>query len=91
MQRFLTFVVFVFRSGSVPILLKCFYRNHPVLKEDSVLAVFLTEPSLEQWRKHGIVSYEEEALSKRVDSVEAMTIPKDLEDKLKQVKFAFPM
>ncbi|PAV19659.1 sorting nexin mvp1 [Pyrrhoderma noxium] len=63
-----------------------FVVNHPVLKEDSVLAVFLTEPSLEQWRKHGIVSYEEEALSKRVDSVEAMTIPKDLEDKLKIVR-----
>ena len=58
-------------------------RNHPVLKEDGLLAVFLTEPSLEQWRKHSSVALEEEALTKRLDKVEEMSIPSDLEDKLK--------
>ena len=50
-----------------------------------MLAVFLTEPSLEQWRKQTSVSLEEEALTKRLDKVEEMSIPSDLEDKLKYV------
>ena len=57
-------------------------RNHPVIKEDGVLAVFLTEPSFENWRKHNAISYEEESASKRVDRVEEMAIPSDLESKL---------
>ena len=57
-------------------------RNHPVIKEDGVLAVFLTEPSFENWRKHNAISYEEESVSKRVDRVEEMAIPSDLESKL---------
>jgi sorting nexin-8 len=57
-------------------------RNHPVIKDDGFLAVFLTEPSLEQWRKHNAISLDEEAMSKRVDRVEEMSIPADLEDKL---------
>lgn len=59
--------------------------NHPVIKEDGLLAVFLTEPSFESWRKHSAVSYEEESASKRVDRVEEMAIPSDLEDKLAYV------
>ena len=47
-----------------------------------MLAVFLTAQSLEDWRKHASISLEEEAYSKRVDRVEEMTIPSDLEDKL---------
>ena len=60
--------------------------NHPILKEDGLLAVFLTEPSFEQWRKHSSVALEEEALTKRLDKVEEMSIPSDLEDKLKYVR-----
>lgn len=56
--------------------------NHPIIKEDGLLAVFLTEPSFESWRKHSSISYEEESASKRVDQVEEMSIPRDLEDKL---------
>lgn len=59
------------------------HRNHPVIKEDGVLAVFLTEPSFENWRKHNAISYEEESASKRVDRVEEMAIPSDLENKLR--------
>jgi len=44
--------------------------------------VFLTETSFEIWRKNNVVSLEEESASKRVDKIEEMTIPSDLEDKI---------
>ena len=53
-----------------------------MIKEDGFLGVFLSEPSLEQWRKHNTVSVEEESVSKRIDPVQEMTIPSDLEEKL---------
>jgi hypothetical protein len=54
-----------------------------VIKEDALLGTFLTtESSFEQWRKHSSISLEEESASKRIDRVEEMTIPSDLEDKL---------
>ena len=53
--------------------------------------MFLTEPSLEEWRKHSVISYEEESVSKRVDSVEEMSIPSDLEDKLRSVHDLAPL
>lgn len=56
--------------------------NHPVLKEDGLLFVFLTESSFETWRKHSSISLDEESASKRVDKIEEMSIPSDLEDKL---------
>ncbi|THH05409.1 hypothetical protein EW145_g4817 [Phellinidium pouzarii] len=59
-----------------------FVVNHPIIKEDGLLAVFLSEPSLEQWRKHTSISLDEESASKRLDRVEEMTIPSDLEEKL---------
>ncbi|KAG6821448.1 hypothetical protein H0H93_010172 [Arthromyces matolae] len=63
-----------------------FVINHPVIKDDGLIAVFLTEPSLETWRKHSSVSLDEESASKRVDRIEEMTIPSDLEDKLAGVR-----
>jgi sorting nexin-8 len=59
-----------------------FVVNHPIIKDDGLLAVFLTEPSFETWRKHSAVTLDEESVSKRVDRIEEMTIPSDLEDKL---------
>ncbi|KAF7309773.1 Sorting nexin [Mycena indigotica] len=59
-----------------------FVLNHPVIKEDALLAAFLTEPSFELWRKNTPVSLDEESVSKRVDRNEEMTIPSDLEEKL---------
>jgi sorting nexin-8 len=52
------------------------------MKDDGLLVVFLTEPSFETWRKHSVISLDEESFSKRVDRVEEMSIPSDLEDKL---------
>ncbi|KXN87384.1 Sorting nexin MVP1 [Leucoagaricus sp. SymC.cos] len=63
-----------------------FVLNHPVLKEDGVLGVFLTVPSFETWRKQTSVSLDEESLSKKVDRVEEMSIPSDLEEKIAVVK-----
>ncbi|KAI0644230.1 hypothetical protein C8Q79DRAFT_134931 [Trametes meyenii] len=63
-----------------------FVVNHPIIKDDGVLAAFLTEPSFEEWRKHTAISYEEESASKRVDRVEEMSIPSDLDDKLAVVR-----
>ncbi|EIN05981.1 hypothetical protein PUNSTDRAFT_54291 [Punctularia strigosozonata HHB-11173 SS5] len=63
-----------------------FVMNHPIIKDDGILAVFLTEASLETWRKHASVSLEEEAYSKRLDRVEEMSIPSDLEEKLAVVR-----
>ncbi|KAL1943068.1 hypothetical protein VTO73DRAFT_4739 [Trametes versicolor] len=63
-----------------------FVVNHPIIKEDGVLASFLTEPHFEEWRKHTSITYEEESASKRVDRVEEMSIPSDLDDKLAVVR-----
>jgi sorting nexin-8 len=61
-----------------------------VIKEDALLGTFLTESSFEQWRKHSSISLEEESASKRIDRVEEMTIPSDLEDKLGYVIVILP-
>ncbi|EPT00758.1 hypothetical protein FOMPIDRAFT_1023672 [Fomitopsis schrenkii] len=63
-----------------------FVINHPIIKDDGLLAVFLTEPSFENWRKHTPISYDEESVSKRVDRLEEMSIPSDLDDKLNFVR-----
>ncbi|KAF9223972.1 hypothetical protein BS17DRAFT_829865 [Gyrodon lividus] len=60
--------------------------NHPVIKEDGLLSTFLTEPSFDTWRKHNAISLEEESASKRVDRIEEMSIPSDLEEKLAVVR-----
>lgn len=56
--------------------------NHPIIRDDSILAAFLTESSFEQWRKQTPVNLDEESTGKRVDRVEEMAIPSDLDDKL---------
>ena len=56
--------------------------NHPVIKEDGLLAVFLSEPDFESWRRHTSISLDEESTAKRVESVQEMSIPSDLEAKL---------
>lgn len=56
--------------------------NHPIIRADGILAAFLTESSFEQWRKHTPVTLDEESTGKRVDPVEEMAIPSDLDDKL---------
>ncbi|KAF9466069.1 hypothetical protein BDZ94DRAFT_1188039 [Collybia nuda] len=63
-----------------------FVINHPIIKEDGLLAVFLSEPSFELWRKNSAISFDEESASKRIDRIEEMTIPSDLEDKLAMVR-----
>ncbi|WWD21073.1 hypothetical protein CI109_105554 [Kwoniella shandongensis] len=59
-----------------------FVVNHPVMKDDGALNVFLTEPSFESWRKRTKVSTDEESLSKKLNHAQEMAIPADLEEKL---------
>jgi len=64
--------------------------NHPIIRDDGILAAFLTESSFEQWRKHTPVTLEEESTGKRIDRVEEMAIPSDLDDKLQTVRAKLP-
>jgi sorting nexin-8 len=54
-----------------------------VIKDDGLLHSFLTEPSFEAWRKSHTVALDEESSSKRLDRIEEMSIPADLEERLK--------
>ena len=56
--------------------------NHPIIRDDDILFAFLTESSFEQWRKQTSIYLEEESVGKRIDKVEEMAIPSDLDDKL---------
>ncbi|KAJ3808039.1 hypothetical protein EV368DRAFT_83871 [Lentinula lateritia] len=60
--------------------------NHPVIKDDGVLSVFLSEISFEEWRKQTSISLDEESASKRIDRAEEMSIPSDLEDKITTIR-----
>ncbi|KAG8971238.1 Sorting nexin mvp1, partial [Tulasnella sp. 427] len=65
--------------------------NHPILAADGVLSAFLTEPSFEAWKKHSTaISYDEESVSKRIDRVEEMSIPADLDEKMNVVRSKLP-
>ncbi|RXW21654.1 hypothetical protein EST38_g4198 [Candolleomyces aberdarensis] len=63
-----------------------FVINHPVIKDDGILASFLTEPSFETWRKTASISLDEESASKKVDKVEEMAIPSDFEEKIATIR-----
>ncbi|KAG8974604.1 Sorting nexin mvp1 [Tulasnella sp. 425] len=68
-----------------------FVVNHPILAADGVLLAFLTEQSFENWKKHSsAISYEEESVSKRIDRVEEMSIPADLEEKMNVLRSKLP-
>ncbi|KAL7415521.1 hypothetical protein BDY24DRAFT_381406 [Mrakia frigida] len=59
-----------------------FVVNHPTLKADHLVQVFLHEPNLEAWRKSTPISLEEESKGKGLSEREEMEVPGDLEDKL---------
>jgi sorting nexin-8 len=57
--------------------------NHPILREDGALSVFLTEPAFEAWRKRVKVSSDEEFVSRPpMSAAEEMRIPGDITEKL---------
>ena len=56
--------------------------NHPTLKADHLVQVFLHETHLESWRKSTPISLEEEGKGKVLSEREEMEVPGDLEDKL---------
>ncbi|WVW79221.1 hypothetical protein I302_101187 [Kwoniella bestiolae CBS 10118] len=59
-----------------------FVVNHPVIKDDGALNVFLTEGSFESWRKRTKVNTDEESSSKKLNTAQEMAIPSDLDEKL---------
>ncbi|KAG8902682.1 Sorting nexin mvp1 [Tulasnella sp. 403] len=68
-----------------------FVINHPIVSADGILAAFLNEPSFEAWKKHSAsISLEEESTSKKIDRVEEMSIPSDLEEKMNVVRSKLP-
>lgn len=64
--------------------------NHPVMKDDGALNVFLTEPAFESWRKRTKVSTDEESASKSLSKAQEMAIPSDLEEKLGNIRDHLP-
>lgn len=64
--------------------------NHPVMKDDGALNVFLTEPAFESWRKRTKVSTDEESASKTLTKAQEMAIPSDLEEKLGNLRDRLP-
>lgn len=85
LARFVNHIVYVDVPGRWGYSFTVNYRNHPIIKDDGLLHVFLTEPSFETWKKQHTVSLDEESASKRLDRTEEMSIPGDLEEKLKYV------
>ncbi|TXT06241.1 uncharacterized protein COLE_05572 [Cutaneotrichosporon oleaginosum] len=64
--------------------------NHPVMRDDGALNVFMTEPNFEAWRKRVKVSTDEESASKRLNPAQEMAIPADLEEKLDGLRTRLP-
>jgi sorting nexin-8 len=64
--------------------------NHPVMRDDGALNVFLTEPGFESWRKRTKVSTDEESSSKSLTKAQEMAIPSDLEEKLGNLRDHLP-
>ncbi|KAI5448800.1 Sorting nexin mvp1 [Naganishia albida] len=68
-----------------------FIANHPVLKEDGAVNVFLTQPGpFEAWRKRNRVNLDEESTLKKLDRAAEMRIPSDLEMKLDLLRSSLP-
>lgn len=64
--------------------------NHPVMKDDGALNVFLTETGFEAWRKRTKVSTDEESASKVLSKAQEMAIPSDLDEKLGNLRDHLP-
>ncbi|SNX81818.1 related to Sorting nexin MVP1 [Melanopsichium pennsylvanicum] len=65
---------------------------HPILREDKLVEVFFTEQRpIAEWKSSAPALFlDEEGLVKTVDEAERMSIPEDLELKLKQQRQAIP-
>ena len=64
--------------------------NHPVIRDDGAVNVFLTEPAFEAWRKRNKVSTEEESTTKRLNSAQELGVPSDLDEKLGNLRDHLP-
>jgi sorting nexin-8 len=59
-----------------------FVVNHPILKEDGCLGVFLSEPNFEGWRKRSKVNLDEESTQKKLDPAAEARIPGNVDQRI---------
>ncbi|KAJ9109858.1 hypothetical protein QFC19_001837 [Naganishia cerealis] len=69
-----------------------FVANHPILKDDGAVNVFLTQGGpFEAWRKKTRVNLDEESMQKKLDKAAEMRIPSDLDTKLDLLRASLPI
>jgi sorting nexin-8 len=69
-----------------------FVANHPILKDDGAVNVFLTQSGpFEAWRKKNRVNLDEESTQKKLDKAAEMRIPSDLDTKLDLLRSSLPI
>jgi sorting nexin-8 len=69
-----------------------FVANHPILKDDGAVNVFLTQSGpFEAWRKRTRVNLDEESTQKVLDKASEMRIPSDLDTKLDLLRSSLPI
>ncbi|KAJ9126793.1 hypothetical protein QFC24_001825 [Naganishia onofrii] len=69
-----------------------FVANHPILKDDGAVNVFLTQSGpFEAWRKKNRVNLDEESTQKKLDKAAEMRIPSDLDMKLDLLRSSLPI
>jgi sorting nexin-8 len=67
-----------------------FVVNHPILKEDGCLGVFLAEPNFEGWRKRSKVNLDEESSQKKLDQASEASIPQDVTQRIDTLRRQLP-
>lgn len=67
-----------------------FVVNHPILREDGCLGVFLAEPNFEGWRKRSKVNLDEESTQKKVDVNAETSIPSDVTERIEAMRKQLP-
>lgn len=62
-----------------------FITRHPILKDDYLVEMFLTEQSIAEWRKNNIPDLEEEYIKRRITPEMESRIPDNLDERLDKV------
>ena len=67
-----------------------FIVNHPILREDGCLGVFLAEPNFEGWRKRSKVNLDEESMLRSLDPAEQARVPEDVDARIDLMRRHLP-
>ncbi|CAG8484212.1 3753_t:CDS:10 [Funneliformis mosseae] len=62
-----------------------FITRHPVLRNDALVEIFLTEQSIAEWRKNNTPDLEEEYIKKQITPEMEANIPDNLDERLSKV------